>query len=198
MLARGKNFSLFEKRPDWLWDPSRGSFPEVKRPRPNADHSSPSNAEVKNEWSHTSTPPTGLHGVERINFTFTFHFRISRIHLSLVTRFRMHGVIHPVPHTPSWAGDLVITGTIQSYGPCVYDPIVRRKTHECPPCTHWTHPQSDKCSRYLIPYLRSLLILYSQTRTSIKFSSLHVLLLKCTIVFTTSCMLQVLVISSII
>jgi hypothetical protein len=35
----------------------------VKRPRREADHSPPSSAEVKNEWSYTSTPPIRLHGV---------------------------------------------------------------------------------------------------------------------------------------
>jgi hypothetical protein len=35
----------------------------VKRPGREADHSPPSNAEVKNAWSYTSTPPIGLHGV---------------------------------------------------------------------------------------------------------------------------------------
>jgi hypothetical protein len=42
---------------------TRGSFPGVKRLGREADHSSPSNAEVKNEWSYTSTPPIRLHGV---------------------------------------------------------------------------------------------------------------------------------------
>jgi hypothetical protein len=31
--------------------------PEVKRPKYEADSSSPSTAEVKNTWSYTSTPP---------------------------------------------------------------------------------------------------------------------------------------------
>jgi hypothetical protein len=35
----------------------------VKQPGREADHSLPSSAEVKNEWSHTSTPPIRLHGV---------------------------------------------------------------------------------------------------------------------------------------
>jgi hypothetical protein len=35
----------------------------VKRPGPEADHSPPSSAEVKNKWSYTSTPPIRLHGV---------------------------------------------------------------------------------------------------------------------------------------
>jgi hypothetical protein len=37
--------------------------PEVKRQGREADHSSPSSAEVKNAWSYTSTPPIRLHGV---------------------------------------------------------------------------------------------------------------------------------------
>jgi len=32
-----------------------GAFPEVKRPGRGIDHLSPSSAEVKNEWSYTST-----------------------------------------------------------------------------------------------------------------------------------------------
>jgi hypothetical protein len=42
---------------------TRGSFPGVKRPRREADHSPPPSAEVKNAWSYTSTPPTRLHDV---------------------------------------------------------------------------------------------------------------------------------------
>jgi hypothetical protein len=41
-----------------------GSFPGVKRPGREADHSPPSSAEVKNSWSYTSTPPI-RHGVVR-------------------------------------------------------------------------------------------------------------------------------------
>jgi hypothetical protein len=34
-----------------------GSFPGVERPGSESDHSPPSNAEVKNEWSCTSITP---------------------------------------------------------------------------------------------------------------------------------------------
>jgi len=52
------------------------SFPAVKRPGHEADHSPPSSAEVKNEWSHTSTHP---------------YFFIA---WCLVTyRIRLHGVV---------------------------------------------------------------------------------------------------------
>ena len=39
-----------------------GSFPGVTRPGRGVDHP-PSSAEVKKEYSHTSTPPLGLHGL---------------------------------------------------------------------------------------------------------------------------------------
>jgi hypothetical protein len=38
-------------------------FSEVKRPRHEADNSSPTNAEFKNAWRDTSTPTIRLHGV---------------------------------------------------------------------------------------------------------------------------------------
>jgi len=51
----------------------------VKQPAREGDYSPPSSAEVKDVWSHTSTPPIRLHGVvlslnkkHRDNFTFTF------------------------------------------------------------------------------------------------------------------------------
>jgi hypothetical protein len=36
---------------------TEGSFPGFKRPRREAHHSLPNNAEVKNMWIHISTPP---------------------------------------------------------------------------------------------------------------------------------------------
>jgi hypothetical protein len=42
---------------------TRGSFPWVKRPEREADHSPPSSAKVKNAWSYTSTHHIRLHGV---------------------------------------------------------------------------------------------------------------------------------------
>ena len=39
----------------------QGSFPRVKRPGPESDHSFPSSTEVQNEWSDTSTPSIRLH-----------------------------------------------------------------------------------------------------------------------------------------
>jgi hypothetical protein len=50
---------------------TRSSFPEGE-----ADHSPPSNAEVKNEWSYTSTPKNsswrGAWLKHKEDFTFTF------------------------------------------------------------------------------------------------------------------------------
>jgi len=35
----------------------------IKRPGPEADHSPPTSAEIKNAWSYTSTTPVRLHSV---------------------------------------------------------------------------------------------------------------------------------------
>jgi len=52
-------------------------YPGVKLLRSEADHSSPSVVELKNEWSSTTTPPIYLHGVYRGNFKL-FNFSMSR------------------------------------------------------------------------------------------------------------------------
>jgi hypothetical protein len=49
----------------------------VNRPGREADHSTPSGADIKKAWNYTSTPPVLLRGVvlrknHRDNFTFTF------------------------------------------------------------------------------------------------------------------------------
>jgi len=64
----------FPKLPHHLWDlPSlplnayRGSFREINGPGLESDHSPTSSAEVKNEWSYTSTPLVLLHSA--LHFT---------------------------------------------------------------------------------------------------------------------------------
>jgi hypothetical protein len=57
-----------------------GSFPGIKLGGGReADHSTPSSAEVKNEWSYTSTPKYVFMAwclvKHRDNFTFTFKYR---------------------------------------------------------------------------------------------------------------------------
>jgi hypothetical protein len=42
----------------------------AKLPEHEADYSPPSTAEVKNDWSYTSTHPTSLQGMYKNNFTF--------------------------------------------------------------------------------------------------------------------------------
>jgi hypothetical protein len=46
------------------------SFPGVKQLEPEADHSCPSSAKVKNGWSCTSNPLYAFHGVCKDIFTF--------------------------------------------------------------------------------------------------------------------------------
>jgi hypothetical protein len=60
----GSSMFSSPRRPDRLWGPPnllsdeyrRALSPGVKRPGREADHS-PTNAEVKNMWIYTSTPP---------------------------------------------------------------------------------------------------------------------------------------------
>lgn len=59
-------------QPSIQWVP--GFFLGIQRPGHEFDHSLPSNAQVKNEWSYTSIPPPCLHGVDRDIFTFTCNF----------------------------------------------------------------------------------------------------------------------------
>jgi len=51
----------------------------VKQSGHEVNHPPPSNVKVKNEWSYTSPPPTGLHYVSMENFTFTINTLISTI-----------------------------------------------------------------------------------------------------------------------
>jgi hypothetical protein len=77
----GKQFFLFSTtsrlavgttQPLVQWVP--GFFPVgVKLLECDVNHSPPSSAEVKNVWTHTSTPPTCLHVVDRENFYFYFN-----------------------------------------------------------------------------------------------------------------------------
>jgi hypothetical protein len=49
--------------PSFLFSGYRRSFPGLKRLRREANLSSPSSAEFKNEWNHTSAPPVCFHGM---------------------------------------------------------------------------------------------------------------------------------------
>jgi hypothetical protein len=53
-------------------------FPASKAAWPESGHSPSSNAEIRNEWSYTSTPLVCLHGVDRDGciFAFTFVFKM--------------------------------------------------------------------------------------------------------------------------
>jgi hypothetical protein len=54
--------ALGPTQPPIQWVPGALSL-GIKRAGCEADHSSPSSAEVKNAWSYTSTPPIRLHDV---------------------------------------------------------------------------------------------------------------------------------------
>jgi hypothetical protein len=60
--GRNRRFCFSPKRPEWPWGPLnfpfsryKGHFPLVKRLLHEVNLSPPSSAEVKNEWSHTSS-----------------------------------------------------------------------------------------------------------------------------------------------
>ena len=74
-LIMDKIYSSAPKRPNGLCGtPSLlfsrypGSFLEVKRSGREVNHSPPSSADVKNEWSCTSAPPVCLRGMDRSKF----------------------------------------------------------------------------------------------------------------------------------
>ena len=52
----------------------------VKRPQPDVNYSSPSSAEVKNEWSSTSNPCRCRHGFDRATSTLTLRWLMSYIY----------------------------------------------------------------------------------------------------------------------
>ena len=58
--------------PSLLFSGDRRSFLGEKRPRHDINCSPPYTAEVKNEWSKTSTPPISLLGLNRDNSILTF------------------------------------------------------------------------------------------------------------------------------
>jgi hypothetical protein len=67
ILARARDFSFLQNfqtgpgaPPRIRFNGCRGLFSGVKRPEGDSDRSSPSSAEVKNEWSYTYIPPCDL------------------------------------------------------------------------------------------------------------------------------------------
>ena len=57
--------------PSPLFSGYEGSLLGVKRSGCDVDHFPPSSAEVKNEWSYTSSPPIYLHRLDMAKFTIT-------------------------------------------------------------------------------------------------------------------------------
>jgi hypothetical protein len=51
---------------------TEGTYPAVKGRVHEGYHSPSSNAEVKNEWSYTSTPPIFLQNIDRDNFVYFY------------------------------------------------------------------------------------------------------------------------------
>jgi hypothetical protein len=80
-----------------------GSFPGVKRPRSEVDHSPPTTAEVKKIWIYTSIPHTpSWHSayltqgqLYLLHVTFTEDFRIGNFTCTTYTSYS-HAIIQPV------------------------------------------------------------------------------------------------------
>ena len=64
---------------DWATRPTFSTYLEyfsgVKRRRCEVNHSPPSNAEVKNEWSYASASPVCHHGMEKEKLSYVFRLR---------------------------------------------------------------------------------------------------------------------------
>jgi len=60
--------------PSLLFYGHQASFPGVKQPEREVNHSPASNTEVMNEWSYTVSPPICLHGVNWDNSFLYFVF----------------------------------------------------------------------------------------------------------------------------
>ena len=103
--GRGKRFSFPQNRPDQPWFPSSPPFQWVqgflfrtgKRPGRESDHSSPSSAETKNEWSYSHTSSLCLNPLNPelnpicylLALLGAHHFlHVSRIRVKLLT-FRL-------------------------------------------------------------------------------------------------------------
>jgi len=74
---RDNKFFYSPKCPEQFWGPSslvlngyRGSFLGIKWLGCAADHSPPNSAEVKNEWSYTTSHPICLHSMDGNNSAF--------------------------------------------------------------------------------------------------------------------------------
>ena len=63
-----------------------GSFPGLKWPRREVDHSSPSSAEIKNGGSYTCSFPICLLGVDRVKFSFTWIYVMIRFVFRFIQR----------------------------------------------------------------------------------------------------------------
>jgi len=89
---------LFSKTPTPAPTPTQphiqrapGSFPGVKWPGSQIDHSPPSSVKVKNWRSYTSDPSIWLHGVDREDFTFLCICSFVVQYRANVTRSRICG-----------------------------------------------------------------------------------------------------------
>jgi hypothetical protein len=117
---RAQNGSGDRPASDWMG--TGGSFPGVKRPGREADHSPPYSAEVKNTRSYTSTPQYAFMArwliKHRDNFTFTLPSCSEdrcRLLGSIVTSLRSITEVHVFWHWPTYTHTLKSPGLMKPY-----------------------------------------------------------------------------------
>ena len=108
--ARGVRVFSSPKCPYWLWDaPSllfsgyQASFPGLKWPECEVNHSLPFSAKVKDEWSCTSALPLCLHGMDRENFSFYFFIAIHIVVVKAVKPYANITFLTPVSRLHTFA-----------------------------------------------------------------------------------------------
>ena len=86
--GRGNKYFSSPQRPHQLRSPpnplfngNRGYFSGANRRERKVNHSSPSSAEVKNEWRYTSTPPYASMELDRENFTYCGMYKLPKTNL---------------------------------------------------------------------------------------------------------------------
>jgi len=85
-----RSFYIVQNVRPALGPPSLGGYrcfiQGIMQPGRDVDHSPPSSAEFKNEWSCISSSPVCLYGLQWDNFTFFFHAFLSTRDLDFVLR----------------------------------------------------------------------------------------------------------------
>jgi hypothetical protein len=135
-------------------------FLGVKRPEREADHSPPSSAEVKNEWSYISTPP--IRSVEAQGQLYLFTFIIHSANILFLSMTWSQRILHSKNtlsnsavswDSPLHSADITVIRYILRWS----DPPQYTVTRQTPTGdrhgnqTEWYFPGSQNCSQSSVP-----------------------------------------------